>query len=592
MTIRSRSDEFSRVLLLCRRHFLTAGIFSLCINLLYLAGPLYMLQVYDRVMPSSSRTTLVMLTIALLVAFVTMAALDLIRSRILARAGVRLDRLLSGRVLAATFACTGRGEAAGSQPLRDFDSVRLFLSGTGINALFDLPWAPVYVCVIFMLHPWMGAFALACVVVLLLTAIFGEHLARKPLAEATEAANQSYRFTESSLRNAEVVLAMGMMPHLFARWDRDRNRMLARQDTVANRMAATASFTKFLRLAMQSLILGLGAWLVIERSATMGAMFAGTLLLARALHPVELIVGSWRNIASTRGALERLKGLLAASPVQDDKLTLPRPMGRVEVQAVSCGVRGTGRIILSRIDFTIQAGEIVGVIGPTGSGKSTLAKLLVGLVTPFSGAVRLDGADLAKWPRETLGSYLGYLPQDVELFSDTVASNIGRFREGEDSSVVDAAQQAGVHEAILALPEGYDTRIGEGGSVLPGGLRQRIGLARAIYGSPCLVVLDEPNSNLDTDGEAALADCIRQLKMWGTTVVIISHRPAALNVVDKVLVLKDGSQVAYGPRDEVLKRLTRPVQVKADAVRPEKTTTLTASASVPEGGPIAGERRV
>lgn len=557
------NDELARALKFCRRHFLTAGVFSLGINLLFLAPSLYMLQVYDRVIASASETTLLMLTIALLVAFVTMTALDWVRARILARAGVRLDRLLAGRVMAATFAGAGRGDTGGSQPLRDFDAVRQFLSGPGMSALFDMPWAPIYLFVIFMLHPWMGAFGLGCMVVLLLTAVIGEHLARKPLADATEAANRSYRFTESSLRNAEVVQAMGMMRHLQARWGRERNRMLARQDSVANRMAATASFTRFLRLAMQSLILGLGAWLVIERSVTLGAMFAGSLLLARALQPVEAIVGAWQAVASARDAMERLKALLAANPVADDRLSLPRPMGRIEVQALTFGVRGTARIILNRIDFAIQPAEVVGIIGPSGSGKTTLARLLVGLAAPFSGTVRLDGADVAKWPREELGPYLGYLPQDVELFADTVANNISRFRVGEDSSIVDAAQLAGVHEAILALPEGYDTQVGEGGSALPGGLRQRIGLARAIFGSPCLVVLDEPNSNLDNDGEAALANCIKQLKMWGATVVIISHRPAALNVVDKVLVLKDGSQVAFGPRDEVLKRVTRPVQVDA-----------------------------
>ncbi|MBX3501689.1 MAG: type I secretion system permease/ATPase [Alphaproteobacteria bacterium] len=582
-----KTDELARALQLCRRHFLTAGIFSLGINLLYLAAPLYMLQVYDRVISSSSKSTLAMLTIALLVAFITMAGLDWVRARILARAGIRLDRVLGGRVMAATFATASRGDVAGSQPLRDFDTFRLFLSGQGISALFDLPWAPVYVFVIFMLHPWMGAFALGCVIVLLLTAVIGEHFARKPLAESTEAANKSYRFTETSLRNSEVVQAMGMMPRLLERWGRERNRMMVRQDSVAARMAATGSFTKMLRLAMQSLILGLGAYLVIERSATMGAMFAGTLLLARALQPVELIVGSWRTIASARGAFERLKGLLGANPSDDDKLSLPRPTGRVEVQAVSYGLRNTSRIILSRVDFAIQPSEVVGVVGPSGSGKSTLARLLVGLIAPFSGTVRLDGADLTKWPRDELGPHIGYLPQDVELFADTVASNISRFRDGDDSGVIDAAQLAGVHEAILALPEGYDTQVGEGGAALPGGLRQRIGLARAVYGSPCLVVLDEPNSNLDNEGEAALAECIKQLKMWGTTVVVISHRPAALNVVDKVLVMKDGTVAAFGPRDEVLKKITRPVQVKAaPADRQGKL-----SAKPADGGPIAAEGR-
>lgn len=558
-----KPDELAQALRSCQRYFTTAGLFSLGINLLYLAAPLYMLQVYDRVITSASKTTLVMLTIALLIAFVTLAGLDMVRARVLGRAGVRLDRLLGARVLAATFGQASRGDGVGSQTLRDFDSVRLFFSGTGINALFDLPWTPVYVVVIFMLHPMLGGFALACVLVLVVTTAVAERLARKPLAGSVEAANANYRFAEMSLRNWEVVHAMGMLPGLLQRWGRDRNRMLARQGAVANRLATSGGITRFLRLAMQSLILGLGAYLVIERSATMGAMFAASILLGRALQPVELIVGQWRTLASTRTAFERIRALLAANPWSDDKLTLPRPSGRVEAEGLGYGIRGAPRLILTKIDFTIEPHDVVGIIGPSGAGKSTLARLLVGVVAPVTGAMRLDGADVSKWPRDMVGPYIGYLPQDIELFADTVANNISRFRDGDDMAVIDAAQSAGVHDAILQLPDGYDTQIGDGGAVLSGGMRQRLGLARAVYGSPVLVVLDEPNSNLDAEGEVALAECIKQLKMWGTTVVIISHRPASLNVVDKVLVLKDGTVAAFGPRDEILKQFTRPVQVKA-----------------------------
>jgi PrtD family type I secretion system ABC transporter len=339
--------------------------------------------------------------------------------------------------------------------------------------------------------------------------------------------------------------------------------MLDRQVAASDRAATMQSIIRFLRLSMQSLILGLGAYLVIERLATVGAMFAASILLGRALQPVEQIVGSWRNLVSARGAFLRVRELLAANPPHETGLTLPRPKGRLSVEGLTFVAPVNPRPILRGVSFDIDPGEVLGIIGPSGAGKSTLARHIVGVLRPTAGAVRLDGADVAVWTKSSLGQHLGYLPQDIELFADTVATNINRFQDGEDKETILAAQMAGVHEMILRLADGYDTQVGEGGAILSGGYRQRIGLARAVYGNPSMVVLDEPSSNLDADGDAALADCILQLKKRGTTVVIISHRPSTLNVVDKILVLRDGIAEMFGPRHEIMSRLTRAVPVPA-----------------------------
>jgi PrtD family type I secretion system ABC transporter len=547
----------------CKRYFVTAAIFSLAINVLYLAGPLFMLQVYDRVISSGSEVTLVMLTIALLIAFLALAGLDAVRARVLTRASIRLDQTIAARVMTAIIDRSATLGGARSQLLRDFDTFRQFITGMGIHAVFDLPWAPIYIAVIFALHPALGAFALGSCVILVLMALLNEWLVRPPLTESGEAATRNYSFTEMSLRNTEVVRAMGMTEGLLRRWGRDRNRMLERQVAASDRASTMQSIIRFLRLAMQSLILGLGAYLVIERFATIGAMFAASILLGRALQPVEQIVGSWRNLVSARGAFLRVRALLAASPLADSGLTLPRPKGRISVEGLTFVVPLNPKPILRGVSFDIEPGEVLGIIGPSGAGKSTLARHIVGVLKPSAGAVRLDGADVAVWTKSSLGQHLGYLPQDIELFADTVAANISRFQEGEDKEAILAAQMAGVHEMILRLANGYDTQVGEGGAILSGGYRQRIGLARAVYGNPSMVVLDEPSSNLDSEGDAALADCILQLKKRGTTVVIISHRPSTLGVVDKILVLREGIAEMFGPRNEIMTRLTRAVPVQA-----------------------------
>jgi ATP-binding cassette subfamily C protein len=538
-------------------------MFSLAINLLYLAGPLYMLQVYDRVISSASEVTLVMLTLALLLAFLALAGLDAVRARVLTRASIRLDQKIAARIMTAIIDRSAGFGGARSQLLRDFDTFRQFITGMGIHAVFDLPWAPIYIGVIFVLHPALGAFALGCSILLILMAFLNEWIVKPPLTESNEAASRNYNFTEMSLRNTEVVRAMGMTGGLLKRWSRDRNRMLERQVVASDRAAAMQSVIRFLRLSMQSLILGLGAYLVIERLATVGAMFAASILLGRALQPVEQIVGSWRNLVSARAAFLRVRELLAANPPRETGLSLPRPQGQLLVEALTYVPPLSNKPILRGVAFKIEPGEVLGIIGPSGAGKSTLARHIVGVLKPSAGAVRLDGSDVSVWGRTSLGNHLGYLPQDIELFADTVAANISRFQDGDDREVILAAQMAGVHDMILRLPEGYDTQVGEGGAVLSGGYRQRVGLARAVYANPGLIVLDEPSSNLDADGDAALTDCIMQLKKRGTTVVIISHRPSTIGVVDKILVLRDGVAGMFGPRAEIMSRLTRAVPVHA-----------------------------
>jgi ATP-binding cassette, subfamily C, bacterial len=556
-----KSDEIRRVLSACRTYFVTAGAFSLAINLLYLAAPLYMLQIYDRVISSASEVTLVMLTLALLMALLALAGLDAVRARVLTRASIRLDRLLAGRVVSAIIEGAQTLGGTRSQLLRDFDTFRQFITGIGIHAIFDLPWAPIYIAVIFVLHPLLGAFALGSAIVLVSMAFLNEWIVRPPLSESNEAATRNYSFTEMSLRNTEVVQAMGMTQGLLHRWARDRDRMLERQVTASDRAATMQSIIRFLRLSMQSFILGLGAYLVIERSATVGAMFAASILLGRALQPVEQIVASWRNVVLARTALRRVRELLTAHPPRDLKLELPRPAGRLSVEGLFYAQRGSSRPILRGIGFRIEQGEILGIIGPTGAGKSSLARQIVGVLAPSAGAVRLDDADVSIWPRSMLGQYIGYLPQDIELFADTVAANISRFQTAQDKAIIKAAQMAGVHEMILHLPDGYETQVGEGGAILSGGYRQRIGLARAVFGNPSLVVLDEPSSNLDSEGDAALTDCVIALKQRRVTVIIISHRPATIGVVDKLLVIREGMTEMFGPRAEILARLTRPVPV-------------------------------
>jgi PrtD family type I secretion system ABC transporter len=585
MTPRKTHGELRQALGACRGYFWSVGLFSAAINVLYLASPLYMLQVYDRVVLSGSLPTLLMLTLALFVALGAMAALDGVRARILIRAGLRLDRLLSGRVMAALVKRANASSGAGqTQALRDFDSFRQFITSGSVYTLCDAPWAPLYISVIALLHPVLGLLALGCAVTLLALALINERLVAGILAEAGATGSRSYAFAETSLRNSHVIEAMGMLGGLVERWRRDRNGMLIAQARASDRGAALASVIRFLRLAMQSLMLGAGAYLVIERDVTSGVMFAGMILLARALMPIEQAVGTWRQFVGARAAYRRVEALLDANPPLPATIILPRPKGALAAHGATLYLPGLARPVLRDINFAIGPGETLGIIGPSGAGKSTLARLITGIHAPSSGVIRLDGANVAQWDRTDFGRHVGYLPQEIELFSDTIAANIARFRSGADEDIVRAALGADVHEMILALPQGYETQIGDGGVNLSGGHRQRIALARALYGDPSLVVLDEPSSNLDMEGDVALARCLGKLKEEGRTVVIISHRHVNLGTVDKILVLHGGAVVMFGPGREVMAKLgVKPVSVPSTAGNSPATAP---PAAAPGSGPV------
>ncbi len=558
--------ELSEALLSFRRVFWVAGVFSFFINLLYLVPSIYMLQVYDRVLTSRNEFTLLMLTLIMVGMYVLMSLVELARSKVLVRVGSALDMKLSNRVFTATFeANLQKGGGNPSQSLHDLTNVRQFLTGNGLFAFFDAPWAPIYLVVIFLLHPLLGAISLVGAVMLFGLAYVTETATRKPLAGANSAAIAAGNFANANLRNAEVIHAMGMLPHIRQRWFRHQQKVLSLQNEASDRAGLINAVTKFIRLTLQSGILGAGALLAIEGTVTPGAMIAASILMGRALAPVELAIGTWKSLISTRAAYQRLDELLKTFPERPVGMSLPKPSGNISLENVVAGAPGGNVAILKGVSLNINAGDVVGVIGPSASGKSTLARLLVGVWPAQAGKVRLDGMDVYLWDKKELGPSIGYLPQDIELFDGTIAENIARFGEVDPEKVIAAAQKAGVHDMILRMPRGYDTPIGEGGGVLSGGQKQRVGLARALYGDPAVVVLDEPNSNLDDAGEAALVRAVLELKQQHRTIVLITHRTSILGVVDKLLLLRDGVPQLYGPRDEVLKALSQASQQQAAA---------------------------
>ena len=538
--------------------FFYAGFFSLAINLLLLVPPLYMLQVFDRVLASRSGETLAVLTVAAIVALLVMALLEVLRGRLLATAGIALDRRLGPRVLDGLLAQTAKVSGASYlNGLRDVNTLRSFLGGTGLMTLFDAPWLPFFLLVIFLFHPLLGFIALAGALAMITLAWLNEKLTREPLERAQTEARRAARFIDANVRNAEVVNALGMLPAVTARWGRLNDAALREQSHASRVGSFFAGFTKFARQFIQLAMLAGGAFLVVTQDVTAGVMIAATILLGRALAPVETAVAGWRNLVEARSAWRRLDQLLKDSPPAEPGTELPAPKGAVEVERVVFGFKGADKPVLRGVSFAVAPGEALAVVGPSASGKSTLARLIVGIWKPTAGVARLDGADVAAWPREGLGPHIGYLPQDVELFGGTVAENIARLGEPDSAEVVRAAQRAYVHDLIVRLPKGYDTEIGESGQALSPGQRQRIALARALYGKPRLVVLDEPNANLDHEGEEALLRTLEILKADGVTVVIIAHRPSLLRNVDKMLVLNDGAVASFGPRAEVMARVTR-----------------------------------
>jgi len=538
--------------------FVYAGLFSVVVNLLLLVPALYMLQLFDRVITSRNESTLVLLTFIAVFALGMMSLLDAVRARLLAAAAAALDRHLGPKVLGGLLAQTARLSGAEHlNGLRDVNTLRAFLLGPGVLAVFDAPWMPLFLALIFVFHPVLGIFALGGAVTMVLIAVANERFTRKPLERVQVEARRAGRYVDSAVRNAEVATALGMLPALTRRWSALNDRVLREQAAASATGGAFSSATKFTRQLVQIVMLAVGAYLVVDQQASPGIMMASSIILGRALAPVELLVGSWRTLVELRGALARLSKLLAATPAAVEGLELPVPRGAVAVERLVFGLRQGERPILRGLSFSIEAGESLGLIGPSAAGKSTLARLIVGVWLPNVGNVRLDGADISSWPRERLGPHIGYLPQDVELFAGSVAENIARLGEPDSAAVIRAAQRAGVHDLVLRLPKGYDSEVGDGGAALSPGQRQRIGLARALYGEPRLVVLDEPNANLDTEGDEALMRALRDLKQAGVTTIVVAHRPSLLAGMDKLLVLRDGAIEMFGPRAEIMARVTR-----------------------------------
>jgi PrtD family type I secretion system ABC transporter len=547
--------------------FLYAALFSLAINLLLLAPPLYMLQVFDRVLSSRSGETLAVLSFAAVIALVVMALLDVVRARLLAAAGAALDRRMGPRVLEKLLAQTARRSGSGHlNGLRDVSALRAFFSGPGLVTVFDAPWLPLFLVLIFLFHPLLGVLALGGAILMVILAFLNERMTRKPLERAQTQARQAGRFIDGAARNAEVVDALGMLPAVTQRWAFLNEGALREQGRASGVGAGFSGFTKFSRQLIQLVMLGAGAHLVLSDHVSAGIMIAATVLLGRALAPVEQLVAGWRSLVEARSAWRRLDALLGAEPPAERATELPAPKGALQVEQAVFRLQGMERPILRGVSFSLEPGEALGIIGPSASGKSTLARLIVGVWKPASGSVRLDGAEVSAWPRERLGPYLGYLPQDVELFAGTVAQNIARLAEPDAAEVMRAAQRAHVHELILRLPKGYDTEMGESGQALSPGQRQRIALARALYGEPRLVVLDEPNASLDHEGDEALLRTLQHLKAQRATLIIVAHRPSLLRGVDKLLVLQEGTVQSFGPRAEVLAKLTRAAQLPQERV--------------------------
>lgn len=544
----------------CRSAFIAIGVASALISILYLTGSFYMLEVYDRVLPSHSIPSLIAISLLAALLYTFQCAFEVARGRLLIRIASVLDEGLTNSVFRALVAAPLRVKVDGDglQPLRDFDQIKSFLSSSGPAALFDLPWLPIYIAVCFLFHPAIGVTAIVGALILLVLTFLTNNGTQKAAAKATGAISQRNALAKLSQRNAEVAQSMGMIPALASRWTQvgsDVRSLNMQASDVVNRYGATS---KMFRIAIQSGVLAVGAVLVIEGKASAGIIIAGSILCARALAPLELAIGNWRNLAAAKQSWRRLDEFLIALREQPKPMALAAPRHSLRVEAVSCGPPSAGRLIVQDVSFSVSAGSALGVIGPSGSGKSSLARAILGLWPLYRGAVRLDGAALDQWSADELGNHLGYLPQDVELFNGTVAQNIARFYQpAAPAAIVRAAQAAGVHDLILRLPNGYETEIGEGGSALSAGQRQRIALARALFGDPFLVVLDEPNSNLDAEGDIALSEAIAGVRKRGGMVIVIAHRPSSLDSVDLVLMMIDGRAQAMGPKDQVLAAVLR-----------------------------------
>jgi ATP-binding cassette subfamily C protein len=551
-------SQTAAVLASCRGAFIGIGLVSGIINILMLTSSIFMMQVYDRVLGSQSVPTLVALSLIAVAAYLFQGWLDILRGRVLALTGERVDVEIGPKVHAAVVDLPLRAPGANQealQPFRQLEALRSFLAGAGPVALFDMPWMPIYLLVCFLFHPWLGWLTLGGAVVLVLLTLLTEIKSKGPARAAMEAQSARNAAADAAQRGAEVVRAMGMFPALAARWDKAHESYLLAQrraNHVAGGLSATA---KMFRFILQSALLGMGGYLAIRGQISSGTIIAGSILGSRALAPIDQAIASWKAFVAARQGYQRLKSLLALYPDQQKPFSLPAPCKTLTVEGLTVAAPGTAKPIARRLSLKLQAGQALGIIGPSASGKSTLARALVGVWPPQAGKVMLDGAALDQWSPEALGPSIGYLPQDVQLFDGTVAENIARFSpEPDPEAVMAAAGAAGFHVQVLALQDGYNTRIGLAGAQLSAGQKQRLGLARALYGKPFLVVLDEPNSNLDAEGEAAVGAAITGLKERGAIAVVIAHRPSAIAAVDFILVMRDGEAVALGPKEEVLSK--------------------------------------
>ncbi|CAI0760050.1 Type I secretion system ATP-binding protein PrsD [Serratia entomophila] len=558
-------NEIADVIRTRSKVFWTVGIFTAFINLLMLVPSVYMLQVYDRVLPSRNEITLLMLTLIMLGMFGMMALLEYVRSMVVIRIGSQLDMRLNNRIYTAAYESNLKnGSSDAGQMLGDLTMVRQFLTGSALFAFFDAPWFPIYLLVIFLFNPWLGLFALVGSLLLIGLAVINEMVSKKPLAEASKLSIMSGGLASTNLRNAEVIEALGMLPNLKRRWFGLHQRFLNSQRVASERAATVTSITKFVRLSLQSLVLGLGGWLAIDGHITPGMMIAGSILMGRTLAPIEQVINVWKSYSAAKLSYGRLVKLLDTHPERGTGMSLPRPQGLISVEGVTATPPGSkADAVLHNVSFAVEPGDVLGIIGPSASGKSTLARLLVGIWPVSEGIVRLDNADIYQWNKDELGPYIGYLPQDIELFAGSIAENIARFNEVDSEKVIEAAKLAGVHELILRFPHGYDSLIGNGGAGLSGGQKQRIGLARALYGDPSLIVLDEPNSNLDDAGEKALNQAIMFLKQRNKTVILITHRTNLLSMTSKLLLLVNGTVNAFGPTQQVLQALANAQRAQA-----------------------------
>jgi PrtD family type I secretion system ABC transporter len=559
-SLQQAHPELAAALKDCRRAFRSVALFSGVVNVLMLAGPLYMLQVYDRVLASRSVPTLVALSLFLVVTYAFQGGLEVIRQRLTVRIASLLDRRLDVSVHDAIIRLSNRGCGAADahQPVRDLDQIRAFLTGPGPIAIVDLPWMPIFLAICFLIHPWLGVVALAGAIILLGLTLLTQQRSRAPTSAMTQGAGARAAASELTRRSSETIAGMGMAATLARRWQQVNDRYLAASALASDVAGSYASVSRAMRMLLQSAMLGAGAYLVIGQELSAGAMFAASVMMGRALAPIDVVIANWRALAGARQSLLRLSSTLQKLPVRRTRTDLPRPARGLDVEHVIVAAPNSDTAIVANVHFTLVAGEAVAIVGPSGSGKTSLARSLIGVWPLARGEIRLDGATLDQWDEEALGRHVGYVGQTIEFFDGTIAENIARMSPAPDADVVLAAGRAArAHDMILRLPGGYDGRIGENATVLSGGQRQRIALARALYGDPFLVVLDEPNANLDSEGETALENVVRELKARGAIVVIISHRPAVLEQCDKVLVLGNGAQQFFGPRDAIMRKPAR-----------------------------------